>query len=398
MQSSIFENFTNVYPVTKTLRFSLIPVGETLNNISKDKVIENDEYLSKKEHDLKKICDEFYVDFVENVFENISNETFIVGKKNNKENLIECYFAAYKEKDAEKKTKYSKEIISVLTKEFRNDKRFEKMFNGKMLTDILPEYVNGSNNKLELIELFKGKSTRFTNYYQNRSNMFNSDGKAGSIGERFISNLNKHFANIIIFEKVMGIFDEYDSVELEKVINLTEINSLDNFFSTKNFTSLLLQKDIVRYNSLIGGISTESEKIKGLNEYINLYNQKNKTKYNKFSKIDKQILSDINSMSFKLDAYTTDEDVFSDVKKIIYEIRNNIVSCKNSIFSYFRDFDICDLDKIYIKMDTLNSISYRYFGDYSVIENILVSEQKKKNPQTEIIEYCVFYNSFGKYY
>ena len=40
--NNIYENFTNLYSLSKTLRFELVPQGKTLDNMKKNHVIDDD--------------------------------------------------------------------------------------------------------------------------------------------------------------------------------------------------------------------------------------------------------------------------------------------------------------------------------------------------------------------
>ncbi len=57
--------FTNLYSVSKTLRFELKPVGATLGNIQKNGIIEKDTALAASYKKMKNTIDEFHKDFIE---------------------------------------------------------------------------------------------------------------------------------------------------------------------------------------------------------------------------------------------------------------------------------------------------------------------------------------------
>ncbi len=62
--NSIFDQFTHQYPVTKTLRFALKPIGKTEENIKKKGLLKKDEDLSKKYKQAKKIIDEYHKNYI----------------------------------------------------------------------------------------------------------------------------------------------------------------------------------------------------------------------------------------------------------------------------------------------------------------------------------------------
>ena len=63
--SALFEEFTNCYPLSKTLRFSLRPIGKTRDFIKERGLLQEDEELSKKYKYAKKIIDEYHKDFID---------------------------------------------------------------------------------------------------------------------------------------------------------------------------------------------------------------------------------------------------------------------------------------------------------------------------------------------
>lgn len=53
------EQFINRYPLSKTLRFSLIPVGETENNFNKNLLLEKDKQRAENYEKVKGYIDRF---------------------------------------------------------------------------------------------------------------------------------------------------------------------------------------------------------------------------------------------------------------------------------------------------------------------------------------------------
>lgn len=48
------QNFTHLYPISKTLRFELQPVGKTLENIKKENIIGKDKHRAESYEKCKK--------------------------------------------------------------------------------------------------------------------------------------------------------------------------------------------------------------------------------------------------------------------------------------------------------------------------------------------------------
>ena len=56
--------FTNLYSLSKTLRFELIPQGKTLENIQEQGLLIKDENRAESYKKVKKIIDEYHKDFI----------------------------------------------------------------------------------------------------------------------------------------------------------------------------------------------------------------------------------------------------------------------------------------------------------------------------------------------
>ena len=64
-KKTTFSQFTGLYPVSKTLRFELKPMGKTLEKIKETGVIENDKKRHNDYFDAKKIIDKYHKYFID---------------------------------------------------------------------------------------------------------------------------------------------------------------------------------------------------------------------------------------------------------------------------------------------------------------------------------------------
>ena len=60
-----FKQFSNLYQVSKTLRFELKPQGKTLNHIQTKGLISQDDQRACDYQKVKKIIDQYHKDFIE---------------------------------------------------------------------------------------------------------------------------------------------------------------------------------------------------------------------------------------------------------------------------------------------------------------------------------------------
>lgn len=67
---SSFADFINLYELSKTLRFELKPVWETLNSLEKDWVIQKDKEVEENYNKIKVFFDSLHREFVKQSLEN----------------------------------------------------------------------------------------------------------------------------------------------------------------------------------------------------------------------------------------------------------------------------------------------------------------------------------------
>ena len=62
---SKYSEFTGLYPLSKTLRFELKPIGKTKENIEKNGILERDNERAIAYKAVKKVIDEYHKSFIE---------------------------------------------------------------------------------------------------------------------------------------------------------------------------------------------------------------------------------------------------------------------------------------------------------------------------------------------
>ena len=64
-QASLFSNFTNLYSLSKTLRFELKPVGDTQKILDQNHVFDDDEKIAKNYKEAKKWFNKVHREFID---------------------------------------------------------------------------------------------------------------------------------------------------------------------------------------------------------------------------------------------------------------------------------------------------------------------------------------------
>lgn len=386
MKENKLHQFTGLYPVQKTLRFELKPVGKTIENIQSSGLLETDEHRAESYGKVKKIIDKYHKAYMERVLSSFKMKRESLGKSNS----LEEYYALYQirtKTDAQKKEfvtiqdNLRKQIATALV----GDDKFKTIDKSELIKNDLLEFVT-ENEDRELVNEFKDFTTYFTGFHENRRNMYSSEPKSTAIAYRLIhKNLPKFIDNMSVFAKIESALSE----EIEKLykeyeaLGLMNVNNLSEMFSLDNYSTVLTQTQIELYNAVIGG-KTEKDgtKIQGLNEHINLYNQKQSKKDDrlpKFKPLFKQILSDREQISWLPETYSDDRQALSSINEYYLMLDDDVLERTKALLQSVADYD---LDKIYLKNDLqLTDISQKMFGDWGVIKQAMGKGYEKANPK-----------------
>lgn len=398
--------FTNLYQVSKTLRFELKPIGKTAktfkqwlegmeNTDDETNLFAKDRKIKEAYLVIKPIMDKIHEEFIESS----------LTSKEAKEIDFSQYFEAYCEKDAEKFEKglrekigetyqvagkeFSEKISKAIGKEFKTKKPFECLTDSKMfhyLSANVKEIAakNGMEEHAldEHIKQFKGFWGYLNGYNTNRENYYTTDKEQSTaVATRIIhENLPTFCDNILRFEKCreeyLGIYDFLrDNNRETKIKNEQggEVEAeaiVDTVFQIGHFNECLAQSGIEEYNRIIGNY----------NFLINLYNQA-RNEERDFNKID--------------EFETLYKQIGCGKKKSVYEslqgsddMRNLLQKAKmagdrmfqgnsegleiNTVPAFIKFLRECDnWDGIYMSSAAINIISNAYFANWHSVKDKL---------------------------
>lgn len=302
------EQFINRYPLTKTLRFSLIPVGETENNFNKNLLLKKDKQRAENYEKVKGYIDCFHKEYIESVLSKARIE-----KVNEYANL---YWKSNKD-DSDIKAMESLEIDmrKQISKQLKSNARYKRLFGKELICEDLPSFLTDKDER-ETVECFRSFTTYFKGFNTNRENMYSSDEKSTAIAYRCINdNLPRFLDNVKSFQKVFDNLSDETITKLNTDLYNIFGRNIEDIFSVDHFEFVLAQSGIDVYNSMIGGYTcSDKTKIQGLNECINFYNQQvakdEKSKRLPLIKpLYKQILSEKDSVSFIPEKFNSDNEV-----------------------------------------------------------------------------------------
>lgn len=405
-----FNDFKRLYPLSKTLRFEAKPIGATLKNIIKSGLLEEDEHRAQSYVKVKKLIDEYHKVFIDRVLNEGCLTIENKGKKNSLEEYYESYMSKSNDENVSKTFKEIQENLrSVIAKKLTDDNAYANLFGNKLIESYkdkeeknkiidsdLIQFINSAepsqldsmsqDEANELVKEFWGFTTYFVGFFDNRKNMYTSEEKSTGIAYRLINeNLPKFIDNMEAFKRAVAKPEIQANME-ELYSNFAEylnVESIQEMFQLDYYNMLLTQKQIDVYNAIIGGKTDEEHdvKIKGINEYINLYNQQHKDeKLPKLKALFKQILSDRNAISWLPEEFNSDQEVLNAIKDCYERLSENVLGDKvlKSLLCSLSDYN---LNGIFVRNDLqLTDISQKMFGNWSVVQDAIMQNIKNVAP------------------
>lgn len=369
----MIEQFTNRYSLQKTLRFSLLPIGKTEEKFNAA-VLKQDEQRAEDCKTVKTYIDLYHKDLIESVL-----------SKTKLEGVAE-YAALYNKQDKtddekKKMPKMEQELRSAIVKALTDDPRYKIIYEKKgkeqkkqkkqrqtFITTEMPKFLETKGEDAEIMKLFKGFSTFFSGYFTNRENMYSPEMKSTAIAYRCINdNLPKFIDNGNSFEKVREVLSAEELAEWNHNFSAAPKADAAEIFRVEYFSSVLAQSGITEYNNRIGGFTCDDgRKIKGLNEYINLYNQQNTgTRLPLMKPLFKQILSDRESTSYIPEKFADDKELLGTVN----DFYNSVCSDMDNLTVLAGEINVYDCHGIYIAADSIPALSKSVYGDWAAIRS-----------------------------
>jgi len=342
-----YENLTKLYPISKTIRNELIPVGRTAENIKKNRILESDKKRKADYERVKLLMDDYHKQLIDEALQKV--------QLSNLELAAEVYLNSFKDKNAvDSFGKYQDKLRKEIAELLKAHENFPKI-GKKDVIDLLQKMVNDEEDYNSL-ESFRNFYTYFSSYNKVRMNLYSDEEKSSTVAYRLINeNFPKFLDNIKVYSiaKAAGISAE----------NLSE-EEQDYLFTVSAFNGTLVQSGIDYYNTCIGM----------LNSAINLYNQKNKNSgdYRKVPRMKglyKQILSD-RTENF-IAEFSSDEELISAIGAYSSKLKSVLESDVERLYEVLRE---SKGDKVFIKNDSKTVFSNIVFGSWSAVDDFICAE------------------------
>lgn len=391
-------DFTRLYPLSKTLRFEARPVGATLKKINESGLLDEDKKRADSYVKVKKLIDEYHKAFIDRVLGGCRLPYDDCGRCDSLEEYRKNYSDKSKDEHArERFGKVQENLRKVIAKALVNDDAYETIFKKELIKQDLAGFINGEatgkqlgalsrDEALALVGEFGDFTTYFTGFNENRANMYSSEEKSTAIAYRLVNeNLPKFVDNMDVFAKIAAVEEMQNNLvqlykDFEEYLNVASIAEM---FELSYFNNVLTQTQIDVYNSIVGGRTYDEGRVKvrGLNEYINQYNQQHKdARLPKLKMLYKQILSDRNAISWLPEEFASDNEVLSAVKDC-YEGMSEHVLGEKDLKVLLESMAGYELNGVFVRNDLqLTDISQKMFGSWSAIQNAVMEDIKKVAP------------------
>lgn len=385
VSSSRFDSFVHQYPLTKTIQFGLIPVGNTKEKFLDNGVLEADKIRSQNYKIVKQYVDMFHKNHIDHVLsdENVREALVMLSE------YADLYAITNKTDDDKKRmAKLEADARKVISNAFTNRDGYKDLFGKPMLTDLLPAFFADDPEATYYINSFKKFVGYFNGLFDNRKNLYSAEEKHSTVAYRCINeNLPKFLDNMATFyRKIKPALPKENLDALNDECEAMFGFDLDVLFSITGFGYCLPQSGIELYNSVIGGYSnSDGSKVQGMNEYINEYNHTvdKKDKLPLLNALFKQILSDRQSVSFIPKKFSSDEELLAALKSFFCEAfydGKKFIDVANDLADIFSRISEYNMNGIYVSEKYISNMSVEMFKYWGALTCAWYDAYKKANP------------------
>lgn len=380
---------TALYPLSKTLRFELKPIGKTLDHIEQKGLIVQDEQRAEEYKQVKNIIDSYHKEFITMCLKGLKLNMI----------YLERYESLARDvhRDEAEFDKVKAALRKQIVEAFKQGGSYNDLFKKELIQKHLPEFVESEEEK-KMVANFSKFTTYFTGFYENRKNMYSDEEKSTAIAYRLIhENLPLFLDNMRSFRKIAEseVGEQFANIEVrfEEYLN---VEHLAEMFELDYFSDTLTQEQIAVYNSVIGGRTLDDgTKIQGINEYVNLYNQQHKeARLPLLKPLYKMILSDRVALSWLPEnPFESDEEMVEAIKEMCQSLKEVLMG-NDGLRNLLFNIDLYDIEHIYIANDLgLTDISQQMFGQYDVYASAIkqklrqgVKQSPKERRDPELFE------------
>ena len=372
------KQFIGIYPVSKTLRFELRPVGKTLEWIEKNKVLESDEQKAEDYPKVKTLIDEYHKVCIRESLKGVNFDWIplkLALEDNQRNKSDESKVVLEKEQTVMRKQ------IATAIKDFRHYKELTAPTPQKLIDNVFPGIYQS-----DALKSFNRFAVYFRGFQENRNNIYSADAISTGVPYRLVhDNFPKFLADIEVFENIKANCPDIIEQAAKELQPFLEGVMVEDIFTIDFYNHLLTQDGIDFFNQVLGGVAEESkQKYRGINEFSNLYRQQHpelaaKKKALTMIPLFKQILSDRDTLSYIPQQIESEQQLielltqfYSHITSFDYNGKTiDVLKELSNLTSRINDYNP---DGIYLSAKSLTDISQKLFGKWSVITDRLYEQ------------------------
>lgn len=376
-------DFNNLYPVSKTLRWSLRPIGATRHFIDENKILEEDRQKAKSYENAKALLDEVYKGFINSSLACFKDDSkfYSIGDYHDLADALDSF---QKDKTANRDALYKASAIcrNKIVGHMKQMDGFSAFAGSGKAREVLA-HAYEIDELGELKSVFDRFSGYFNGFCQNRANLFSPEAKASSLAYRVVDvNFPKYHRNTKTLSTIKEKHTELFIMMKNAAMSFFNVEDLDLFFSTESYCDYITQTGIDRYNLVLGGKTfDDGTKLQGLNELVNLYSQKNpevKRRDLLLVPLYKQLMEERNRESFIPRQCESDTELSEVVRTTATD-----VPIIHSLLSIISDYGNYDTGLVFVANKQVPSLSMDVFGSgkWNTFFELMI-EMKRKEIQS----------------
>ena len=188
------KQFIGIYPVSKTLRFELRPVGRTVEWIEKNKVLESDEQKAEDYPIVKSLIDDYHKVCIRESLKRVHLDW------NPLRQALEEYQGSKSDESMavlEKEQANMRKQIANAIKDFHHYRELTAPTPQKLIDNVFPGIYDN-----EAIRSFNRFAMYFKGFQENRNNIYSPEAISTGVPYRLVhDNFPKFLADIEVFER-----------------------------------------------------------------------------------------------------------------------------------------------------------------------------------------------------
>lgn len=369
------KQFIGIYPVSKTLRFELRPIGKTQEWIEKNKILESDEQKAEDYPKVKALIDDYHKVCIRESLKGVHFDW------NPLRQAIEEYQQTKSDDSKavlEKEQTSMRKQIAAAIKDFRHFKELTAPTPQKLIDDVFPGIYES-----EVLKSFNRFAIYFRGFQENRNNIYSAEAISTGVPYRLVhDNFPKFLADIEVYENIKTICPEVIKQAGTELQSFLEGVMLDDIFTLDFYNSLLTQDGIDFFNQVLGGVAEEGkQKYRGINELTNFYRQRHpelsgKKKGLTMVPLFKQILSDRETLSYIPQQIESEQQMVDVLSKFYahitnYEYNGKTVNILKELSNLTSRIVNCNSDGIFLSAKSLTDVSQKLYSRWSAINDLL---------------------------